>query len=78
VSALKRLRESVLQANGPAEEQRMPAAERKNPMPNITDKGKKNARLRLMKERNENYLTERKEESDVVEELTGQPKWSDE
>ena len=31
----------------------------------------KNARLRLMKERNENYLAERREEHQGAEELTG-------
>jgi hypothetical protein len=31
----------------------------------------KNARLRLMKERNENYLAEQREEHQATEELTG-------
>ena len=36
----------------------------------------KNARLRLMKERNENYLAERREERESDDELTKELRWS--
>jgi hypothetical protein len=52
-------------------EQKSPGSSNKVVGPAIERANARNARLRLMKERNENYLAEQREEHQGAEELTG-------